>query len=246
LWLLLSGFQNLVFIHLHHLASALLGSQSTFHQLRMYLPYLSGTIFDPMNRIGYDGNPTYSSEPESDKPTSTQPTSTSSCTTVTASKCTDFVSYGVDTAGSTTATATSSVCSTVTACSASAFTTTTFTTASCTVSSSCSTVTSCPALFGRHVKRQACATSSACSPTSTGCPGATTNYIVYPTNQDAVGLISDTLSNDFKIDQNVILTSESQYLGFNYWEIPLTQAQFNSLNGNSLVRYKETFTSHQI
>jgi hypothetical protein len=189
-----------------------------------------------MHRIGYDGNPTYSSEPESDKQTSTTSASSSSCTTVTATDCTDFVSYGVDTAGSTTATATSSVCNTVTSCSASAFTTTTFTTASCTVSSACSTVTSCPALFGRQVKRQACATSTTCSPASTACPGATTNYIIFPATQDAVSSISSILSNDFKIDPGLILTAESQYLGFSYWSVPLTTAQYNSLNGNSLVR----------
>jgi hypothetical protein len=192
-----------------------------------------------MHRLGYDGNPTYSSEPESDIQTSMTTTSSSSCSTITATSCTDFVSYGVNTAGSTTASATSSICSTVTSCSASAFTTTT-STASCTVSSACSTVTSCPALFGRQVKRQACATSTACSPTSTACPGATTNYIIYPANQDAVSSISNTLSNDFKIDPSLILTAQSQYLGFNYWDVPLTPAQYNSLNGNSLVRYPDS------
>ncbi|RFU26068.1 hypothetical protein B7463_g10270, partial [Scytalidium lignicola] len=190
----------------------------------------------PSITIGYDGNPTYSSEPESDRQTSTSTSaSSSSCSTVTATDCTDFVSYGVNTAGSTTTTATSSVCSTVTACSASDFTTTTFTTASCTVSSACSTVTSCPSMLGRKVKKQACATSTACSPAATACPGSTAQYIIYPASQDVVDSISNTLSNDFGIDSSLILTAQSENLGFNYWEVPLTQAQYTTLQGNSQV-----------
>lgn len=184
-------------------------------------------------RIGWDGNPTYSTE--STEPTSTETSSSSSCSTAIATDCTAFVSYGVNTDGSTTASATSSQCNTVTACSASGFTSTTATTASCTVSSACSTTTSCPALFGRQVATSACATTTACASPTSVCQGVPTPYIVYPANQNAVSAISDIFTNTFKIDTTDIYAATSDILGTMFWNVPLTDAQVATFTGNSLV-----------
>jgi hypothetical protein len=108
-----------------------------------------------MHRIGYDGNPTYSSEPNTQATTGT---STSSCTTATVTDCSVTISYGINGVGSTTTSSTTTSCSTAIGCSVSAFTTTASTASTCTVSSFCQTATICPSLFGRQVNPSACTT----------------------------------------------------------------------------------------
>jgi hypothetical protein len=50
-----------------------------------------------------------------------------------------------------------------------------------------------------------------------------------------VSSINDVLSNDFKIPSSAISTSSSTNLGFNYWVVPLTDAQASTLKGNTNV-----------
>jgi hypothetical protein len=180
------------------------------------------------NRIGVDGNPTWPIPPP-EIPEST-------CSSQTASDCTELISYGLNTQGSTTASTTDTQCVTTVGCLATGTTTTTATTSSCTVFDTCSVTTSCPNLFERVVKRAGCSTGISCSQTSLNCPQQTNPYIIFPADQASVPEILELFTDEFKIDSSLIAAAPSISYGVNYWQVPLNATQVGNLEYNPLVR----------
>lgn len=178
------------------------------------------------SRIGADFIPIWPFEP---------PEPTSTCTSQTASDCTEFVSYGLNTKGSTTTSTTATECVILTGCSVTATTTTTATTSSCTIFNTCSVTTSCPNFIKRIVKRVPCSIGTTCSQTSLNCPLQYKPYVVWPADQASVPLIQELFADKFKLPIDSIHTATSINFGLNYWEVSLNASQVGDLQYNPLV-----------